>query len=72
MLSNLGKLSSTNTKGSCVHIGGKISELHNQMMETLARDMIRLLLKNMSRYHHHHHVTPLFFRCATHLLHMYH
>ena len=74
---NLINLSSTITKDVFAHIGGKLGELPNQRRETVAIDMIRFLLKNMSRYrHHHHNITPLLYHHATPLLpinhHLYH
>ena len=77
MFINIVNLSSTITKDTFAHIGGKLDELPIQRRETVERYMIRFLLKNLSRYHHHHHrVTPLLCHHATHLLpmdhHLYH
>ena len=51
MLTNLVKLSSTIIKYAFAFIEGKLGELPNQSRETVSREMIRFLLKNMIRYH---------------------
>ena len=57
---NLINLSSKITKDAFAHIRGKLGELPNPRREKVAIEMIRLLLKNLSRYHHHHrNITPL-------------
>ena len=57
---NLINLSSTITKDTFAHIRGKLGGLPNQRRETVDIEMIRFMLKNLSRYHHHHHnITPL-------------
>ena len=72
MFRNLVNLYSTTIKDAFGHVRGNIGELPNQIRETVARQIINFLLKNLSRYHHHHHVTPLLCRHATHILPMDH
>ena len=59
-------------KEAFAHIVGKLGEITNQRRETVARDMINFLLKNLIRYHHHHRVTPLVCNFSTPVLPMDH
>ena len=72
MFINLVNIYSKIFKDTFAHIGGKLGDIPNQRRETVAREMINFLLKNMSRYHHHHHVNPLLCHHATPLLPMDH
>ena len=65
------KKSSNTIKDAFVHIGGKLAELPNQIRDTVAREMIRIMSDDLppseeltpSCHHdtplHHHCVTPL-------------
>ena len=72
MFRNLINISSKITKDAFGHIGGKLGEIPNHVRETVARDMINFLLKNLIRYHHHHRVTPLICNFSTPVLPMDH
>ena len=73
MFIKLVNLSPEIIKDAFSHIGGKLGELPNQRRETVSREMIRFLLKNMSRYCHHHHIlNPLLCNHAKPILNMNH
>ena len=72
MFIDIFNLSLTIIKDAFAKIGDNIGELPNHRREAVSREMIRFLLKNLSRYHHHHHrVTPILCHNVTHILPMY-